>query len=88
MTDEESALLIVAEAVVSLAEAQRAATVAMTGLVEELRAARAIPAPEVRVAAPIVNIPAVQHVVIDALPPMRARVKRDRSGRIETITED
>lgn len=93
---EDSVLLIVAEAVVSLAEAQRAATIAMTGLVRELREAMEsmpapvvnLPAPEVRVAAPVINVPAVQDVRIVGLPPMNARVKRDRSGRIEAITED
>ncbi len=92
---EDSVLLIVAEAVVSLAEAQRAATIAMTGLVRELREAMEampapvvnVPAPEVRVAAPVINVPAVQDVRIVGLPPMNARVKRDRAGRIEAVTE-
>lgn len=86
---QEAALVLIAEGIVALAEAQRAATAALTRAVEEMHAAlEAMPAPEVRVAAPIVNIPAVQHVVIDALPPMNARIKRDRSGRMESITED
>ena len=92
---EETVLLIVADAMVTLAEAQRAATLAMTGLVRELREAmEAMPAPvvnvsvpETRVAAPVVNVPAVQDVRIVGLPPMNARVKRDRAGRIEAVTE-
>ena len=49
-----------------------------------------VEAPAVTVAAPAVtvNVPQRQTVDIASLPPMNARVRRDRSGRIEAITED
>lgn len=49
-----------------------------------------VEAPAVTVAAPAVtvNVPQRQTVDIASLPPMNARVKRDRAGRIEAITED
>ena len=46
-----------------------------------------IPAAEVTVEAARALPPTVQDIRIVSLPPMKARVKRDPAGRIDTITE-
>jgi len=91
-------MVAAAEATIAAANAQREASRALTLAIDrQTEALRSMPvpvvnvaaaeAPEVRIEAPIVNVPDVQRVQIVGLPPMNAKVRRDRSGRIEGIEE-
>jgi hypothetical protein len=85
VTDElRDDVLVLAESVAALARSVAAIA----------EAVRALPAPVVNVEvpagpAPVVTLttPPEQVVHIASLPPLRARVKRDRQGRVESIEE-
>lgn len=97
----EDAILLLAESVVELAKQQRAAAEAMvTEMREMVESIRSMSPPEVRLDAPImppmptmpapivnVQMPDVQRVEIVGLPPLRARMLRDQSGRITGVED-
>ena len=90
MRDES--VLTLADAVVALAEEQRRANDEQRRANAEMsEAIRALAAHVAALPAPVVNVttdaPVVQDVRIVGLPPMNARVRRDRAGRIESIEE-
>lgn len=80
----------VADALLGLVEELRQREPMPTPIVNvQASAPVVIPAPEVRVDVPatVVNVPTTQDVRIVGLPPLKAKVNRDRTGRIDSIEE-